>query len=750
MANILLVDPDENAFLALKGFLASDEHRSAWVSSAQKAMDFLRENVLVDLIFVELKLEASTGLAFLKTLRNDYFFRNVPVVFYAAQTTHAEIQQAFGMGVQCFFRKPYLQDSILDEVAKVEGKQWYWSFFERDDVFCRRTGFSLEQLAEVFEEILPILQSSSQSCKELADKFLKSGDMNDETKQLEKEKLLLEISELTGDVNGLGVTSLEKCLNFLSACATESRWEEFKNASEALNHYAVLFGYRANNYKLDRKAKQATAVLDQLAHNALIRSLPPHEMHALLPNLREYKIEEGATLFRQGDAGDAMYLITHGELGVYIQAKGEPEPKKIAEVKDGDVVGEMALINNAPRSATIIAQSHTQMMRLDKDAFKRLILQSPQIKQAAQALAEHRSMESINNRAGTIDASHWSEEASRRVREMNEQIPIGFLAKDEEKEREEIKRGMASVDHWNKMVDSKTFPVISEVALKRGIAALKGCPVTKSAAAAFTLTTGSMVTSLHPVMDLVEHDPCLAFQMLQSGNEVRQAKKKDATTFMEDARICVSVIGEKRLASMAKTLPNFHESFMYLNHNENWNSHLKFLLATADIAELTCHFMNLNSLQKTAYLGGLIHDIGKVLFLSAQPAGFSHVYLYAQENNVSLLESELLHMNISSRQMANEFVEKKCFPTSLKNVIRWVEEPDQATEDIELVVVVAMARYMCRLCRIGFSADVTHRELLPLEHSRFWVSIQSRILTSFNVGNYELQVRSRLRKLKLF
>jgi hypothetical protein len=61
-----------------------------------------------------------------------------------------------------------------------------------------------------------------------------------------------------------------------------------------------------------------------------------------------------------------------------------------------------------------------------------------------------------------------------------------------------------------------------------------------------------------------------------------------------------------------------------------------------------------------------------------------------------------------------------------------------------------MARYMCRLCRIGFSADVTHRELLPLEHSRFWVSIQSRILTSFNVGNYELQVRSRLRKLKLF
>ena len=155
MANVLLVDPDEIAFLALKGFLSGEEHRSAFVSSSQKAMEFLRENVLVDLIIVELKLEASTGLAFLKTLRNDYFFRDVPVVFYAAKTTHEEIQEAYSMGVQSFYRKPYVQESILDEVAKVQGKQWYWSFFESDDVFCRRTGFSLDQLAEVLEELIP-------------------------------------------------------------------------------------------------------------------------------------------------------------------------------------------------------------------------------------------------------------------------------------------------------------------------------------------------------------------------------------------------------------------------------------------------------------------------------------------------------------------------------------------------------------------------------------------------------------------
>ena len=157
--------------------------------------------------------------------------------------------------------------------------------------------------------------------------------------------------------------------------------------------------------------------------------------------------------------------------------------------------------------------------------------------------------------------------------------------------------------------------------------------------------------------------------------------------------------------------------------------------------------MKLISLEQTAFLGGLIHDIGKLLFLSVQPAGFSHVYLYAQENNVSILESELLHMNLSTRQMGIDFTEKKCFPTCFKNVIRWVEEPVQATEDIELVMVVAIARYMCRLCRVGFSGDITHQELLPLEHSRLWDSIQHRVLPSFNVSNYEMQVRSRLRQL---
>jgi HD-like signal output (HDOD) protein len=186
---------------------------------------------------------------------------------------------------------------------------------------------------------------------------------------------------------------------------------------------------------------------------------------------------------------------------------------------------------------------------------------------------------------------------------------------------------------------------------------------------------------------------------------------------------------------------------MYLSEEANWHNHLKFLLATAKIAQLTCEEMEFSYLEDTAFLGGLLHDIGKLLFLRLQPAGYIHVYLYAQQNNILIGDSERLHIGLSTRQMAIEFIEKKCFPTSFKNVIRWVEEPDQATEDFELVSVVAIARYMCRLCKVGFSGEINQKDLLPLEHTLLWASIQHRVFPSFNVSRFETLVRNRLRQL---
>lgn len=743
MAKVLLVDPDDNAFLALKGFLASGNHRSTSVTNSKDAMAFLRENILVDLIICELKLEDSSGLNFLKTLRDDFFFRDVPVVFYAARTTQGEIQEAYDLGVQSFHRKPYSEALIREELEKLHGKAWYWSFFEPDEAFCRRTRFTLLQRAEFLEQLAPLFKAAAQTFKETAEKFLQDSVLTTETKRLERQKLAGEISELRKKIQSSAVPGFEKSLNFLAAAMNESRWDKFKDAAEALDFYSVLIGYRADGYKLEHTTTQAAAVLDRLAKNAIFRSLPPHEIHSIIPHLRHCEIDAGASLFKQGDIGDAMYLIDEGQLGVYIADEDGSKQKKVGEITDGDIVGEMALIKNSPRNATIIAEAPTRMMRIDKDAFHRIILQSHQLKRAVQALAEQRSMDSINNRAGGIDISAWSKTASEALRKTGERIPKGFLARNE-KDGEDLKREAVNIAHWNKMVDEQHFPVVSGAQIKREIAALKSCPVIESAAAAFALSAGGMVTSLHPVMDLAEHDPGLAFQVLQAANAIRQAKKKDLTSFIEDTRMCVNFLGEKKLAAMVRSFPRCGESFMFLNEDQNWHNHLKFLLATAEIARLACYEMEFSHIEHNAFMAALLHDIGKLLFLRVQPAGYLHVYLYAQQNNVSVEESELLHMETSSRRMAIEFIEKKSLPSCFKNVIRWVDEPEQATEDFALVSVVAVARYMCRLCNVGFSGEVNDKELPSLEQTHLWNLLKGHVFPSFNVSRFEMLVRRKL------
>lgn len=743
MANVLLVDPDDIAFLALKGFLARGNHRCAAVASQEEAIQFVRENLLVDLVIVELKLDNSTGLGLLKHWRDDYFFKNIPVVFYAAKTTPSELREAFSMTVQNFLRKPYQEDIIREEVEKVSGKAWYWAGFEADDSFCKRTGKTLEDRRAAMEAAMPVLQSARTCLGGMLDALVQIAEMTKEEQTAEKERLFSELEKLHVPIGETGMPGLEAYVEFLEERVRLARWSELKYSLEYLEFYSVLMSYRVDIYALERKSQQAAALLDRLGSNAVLRSLPPSEVHALIPCVRDFHLDEGVTLFNQGDAGDAMYLIDRGRLGVYITLPDSSEIKRIAEIGDGDIVGEMALINGAPRSATIIAQSEVHAMRVEKADFDRVLLMSPEMRRAVHALAGQRNMDSIKKRAGEIDIAAWAKSASEGVRKMGERIPKGFMGKEEA----DAKRDAANIAFWIDAVDRQKYPVMSSKTMLKELAGLNSSPVIESASAAFALAATGTEASLHPLMDLVEKDPGLALQILQAANDLRQSKRKDLTTFLEDVRMGVGYLGEKRLSGMAKSMPRCRESFMYVSEEQNWYSHLQFLAATGIIAEMTCHQMELPSLGNIAFVAGLTHDFGKLLLMNLQPAAFVHIFRYAQENKVPVWESEMLHLEMTSRQLAVDFMAGHCFPSRLKSVVRWVDTPEVAEEDLDLVAIVAIARHMCRFCRVGFSAESDYKEVLPLEHTQLWRVIQRRIFPSFNVGKFQTMVRNKCREI---
>ncbi len=86
----------------------------------------------------------------------------------------------------------------------------------------------------------------------------------------------------------------------------------------------------------------------------------------------------GATLFRQGDPGDALYVILTGRVRVLVDSD-DGTPRAVAEIGRGESVGEMALLTGEPRSATIVAIRDTQLLKLSRRAFERIVERSPRV-----------------------------------------------------------------------------------------------------------------------------------------------------------------------------------------------------------------------------------------------------------------------------------------------------------------------------------------------------------------------------------
>jgi CRP-like cAMP-binding protein len=77
------------------------------------------------------------------------------------------------------------------------------------------------------------------------------------------------------------------------------------------------------------------------------------------------------TLFREGEPGDAMYVVVEGELEITIRGI------TMERVGPGGIVGEMALVDDAPRTATVSATADAHVVEVPTRTFEALVQQKP-------------------------------------------------------------------------------------------------------------------------------------------------------------------------------------------------------------------------------------------------------------------------------------------------------------------------------------------------------------------------------------
>jgi MFS family permease len=115
--------------------------------------------------------------------------------------------------------------------------------------------------------------------------------------------------------------------------------------------------------RIDAAAPAPGAELELLRSTPIFAALPATTLEQLTSKLAPVRLPAGQVVFHQGDVGDRFYLIAKGEVDV--SANGAPT----AELGPGDFFGEIALLHDVPRTATITARTALTAWTLERDEF---------------------------------------------------------------------------------------------------------------------------------------------------------------------------------------------------------------------------------------------------------------------------------------------------------------------------------------------------------------------------------------------
>lgn len=116
----------------------------------------------------------------------------------------------------------------------------------------------------------------------------------------------------------------------------------------------------------------ARSILESLTSIAFFGGLDGAALERLAGAMRARRFRRGEVIFHIGDPGEALFIIVSGDVKISLPSD-TGEEAILATLRPGDVFGELALLDGAPRSATATALGPTETVVLPRDRFRELI-----------------------------------------------------------------------------------------------------------------------------------------------------------------------------------------------------------------------------------------------------------------------------------------------------------------------------------------------------------------------------------------
>jgi len=115
--------------------------------------------------------------------------------------------------------------------------------------------------------------------------------------------------------------------------------------------------------------------VDVLTDMPLFRKIDPKRLRVIAMMAEQLSFKAGERLFEKGDEGDAAFIVLEGEVDVLVPVTGGET--SVAVLGPGQIVGEMAVLTDQPRSTAIAARTDLRVMRFDRGMVLNLLREFP-------------------------------------------------------------------------------------------------------------------------------------------------------------------------------------------------------------------------------------------------------------------------------------------------------------------------------------------------------------------------------------
>lgn len=158
----------------------------------------------------------------------------------------------------------------------------------------------------------------------------------------------------------------------------------------SLERAGVALGVPARNIAMEeiseesersRYEKKVAMRITEIAQIDLFSRLSAEDVRRLAEHARSELYAPGEVVIRRGDRGETMFVVLSGELRVHLEANGVGATEEV-KISRGSFFGEMSLLTGDPRTATVVAQTPSELLVLDHLAFKQLFANHPEVAKA--------------------------------------------------------------------------------------------------------------------------------------------------------------------------------------------------------------------------------------------------------------------------------------------------------------------------------------------------------------------------------